>query len=174
VKFRWSFLHRGGVLGRRYGHSVDPAWQPFDTMGAPAFADALRGRLEDVLGGRQVTVRAGTSWGAGKEGDVYINFVNLPQGVGAAGGGAEAENNRASFWIRGFGRADAPSPSGKLKIEQSNTVFRKHKLRGRTAAPGAIAKYLVEFLARLVREVEPHFTHTNQEWHNRALGEQKP
>jgi len=161
---------REHALRRRYGHADVGDWKVFDMMGAPAFRDELLKRLE--IGDRQAHVRAGVSWGPGKEGDVYINFINLPRGIGGAGGGAEAENNRASFWIRGFGREDAPSPSGKLKIEMANSALpRTYKLRAKTAAPGVIAKYIADFLVKIAREVPPKFTHTGQEYYEKIKRE---
>lgn len=163
------------TLHRRYGHAAST-----EPMSAAAFVEALKSHLQ--LQGRTIRIRNEPSWGPRKEDEVYINFVNLPEGVGSAGGGAEAENNRASYWVRGFGPAG--TPAAKVQIEESNTVFghrggvdaygaprgASYRLRKKTAAPGVIAKYLADFLNKLVAEVPPNFTHTGQEWHNRALG----
>ena len=81
----------------------------------------------------------------------------------AEGGGAEAENNRMLFSIKGFGKETphSPPPTGKVKIEMmTSSLPREHKLRGRTGTPAQVAKYLADFLNKVVKEVEPKFTHT--------------
>lgn len=128
--------------------------------------DALLRQYADV-GDRQLYVRHEHRLGGPTHyyESVYVNFVNLPSGVGGAGGGAEAENNRMSFWIYGFNGSDphAPPPSGKVKIEMANSALpREYRIRGKTGTPEAIAKYLGEFLTRVVREVPPMFTHTSR------------
>lgn len=137
------------------------------SMGAKEFVELLRAQLQ--LQGRTIRIRNEPSWGPRKEDEVYINFVNLPEGVGGAGGGAEAENNRASFWVRGFGAGNAPPPSGKVKVEQSNSALYKGSsysrenrvpFRAKTGTPEQVAAYLAAFLNKVVREVEPRYTHT--------------
>lgn len=128
--------------------------------------DALLRQYADV-GDRQLYVRHEHRLGGPTHyyESVYVNFVNLPSGVGGAGGGAEAENNRMSFWIYGFNGSDphAPPPNGKVKIEMANSALpREYRLRGKAGTPEAIAKYLGEFLTRVVREVPPMFTHTSR------------
>jgi len=114
------------------------------------------------IGDRQVTVRIQNSWGLDKNSSSqYINFVNLPKGVGTAGGGAEGENNRMSFNVEGFAKDGGPPPSGKVKVEMSRSALpREYKLRAKTGAPPVIAKYIADFLSKVAREVPPHFTHT--------------
>lgn len=95
----------------------------------------------------------------------YVNFVNLPEEVVASrqGGGAEAENNRMSFWVEGFNGSDpnAPPPTGKVKVSlQTSALPREYRLRAKTAPPGAIAQYLADFLNKVVREVPPKYTHS--------------
>jgi len=94
---------------------------------------------------------------------IYVSFYNLPPEVGNAGGGAEAENNRATFSIDGWDAKDldAPAPTGKVKVETRVSVFsRKLKLRAKTGSPEAICKYLADFINKLAKEVPPNFTHT--------------
>lgn len=129
-------------------------------MGSAEFVDYLRSLLD--IGDRQIRLenysRLGDTYA-----DVYVNFINLPEGIGGAGGGAEAENNRTSFWIYGFDKSDphASAPRGKVKVVLSNTTLpREHRLRAKTAPPEKIAQYLANFLNKVVREVEPRFTHT--------------
>lgn len=94
---------------------------------------------------------------------VQVLFTNLPTGVGGAGGGAEAMNNRMIFGIEGFGGGtpNSPPPTGKVKIEQRVSFLpRANNLRGKTGTPAQVAKYLADYLNKIVKEVEPRFTHT--------------
>jgi hypothetical protein len=146
--------------------SAKPGPRP---MSATEFAADLERRLN--VGDRQVRVKVDTSWGPRKEESVYVNFINLPAGIGAAGGGAEAENNRASFWVRGFGPASAPE-AAKVKVEQSNSSLYKGAgapsretrvtMRSKTGTPEQVAKSLADFLNGVVKDVAPRFTHTQR------------
>ena len=132
-----------------------------DLGGSAEFKELLERNLR--LDGRQVVVR--NFHGLGGYDAVSVNFINLPQGVGRAGGGAEAENNRMMFWVEGFDKADehAPPPSGKVKVEQRVSALpRQYRLRAKTGMPAQVAKYLADFLNRVVKEVEPHYTHTER------------
>lgn len=110
------------------------------------------------LDGRTLRIQGADSMGT----DVYVNFYNLPEGVGGAGGGAEAENNRMMFAIRGFKRDG--SPTDRVKIEQvvRSTFPREMSLRAKSGPPAAIAKYLADYISKIVREVEPKLTHTGR------------
>jgi len=124
-------------------------------MGSGPFAQDLLSLLD--IGDRQVRIRKG-----GHD-TVFLNFINLPHGVGGAGGGAEAENNRMMFVVSGFGHESetAPPPTGKVKVELSVSALpRSYNLRAKTGTPSAIARYLADHLNRIAREVPPHFTHT--------------
>ena len=55
------------------------------------------------LQGRQVHFENRSRLAGDRYDTVFVNFYNLPTGRGG-GGGAEAENNRMSFVIEGFGR----------------------------------------------------------------------
>src|SRR5438093_11858999 len=78
---------------------------------------------------RQTSVRFQPSIGGKRGGGrVYVNFINLPPGT--TRDGAEAENNRASFWIEGFDYDPNVSVS-KVKVEQSNNVFHRAWLEAR-------------------------------------------
>ncbi len=123
------------------------------------FIAALQARLH--IGDRQVRIR-GEDF-RGQHDAVYVNFINLPSGIGGAGGGAEAENNRMSFWINGFDKKDraAPAPTGKVKVELANSALpRSYMLRAKSGSPDAIATYLADFLNKVAAEVPPKFTHT--------------
>ncbi len=115
------------TLRRRYGHAVSE-------LNAQSFADELKRHMH--LAGRHASVRVSPMrLVANQSDDVYVNFVNLPDEPGVRRDGAESENNRASFWIRGFGHGGAVS--GKVKVEQSNSVFssKGYKLRARSGPP---------------------------------------
>lgn len=138
-------------------------------MGSADFAAVLASLLD--VGDRQVRIQNEHSLGGKYDpstgrympdvGSVYVNFVNLPTGIGRAGGGAEAENNRMSFWIRGFDRLDPHKPATKVKVEMSNSALpRSFNMRAKTGTPVQVAKYLATFLNRIVREVPPNYTHT--------------
>ncbi len=94
----------------------------------------------------------------GSFGRVYINFINLPEHVckNRLGGGAEAENNRTSFWVH-------EAANGKIKVELSNTTLpRSFVFRGKTASPEIIYRYVSDFLNHVVANCEPNYTHTSQ------------
>lgn len=92
---------------------------------------------------------------------VHVDFVNLPKDT-PGDGGAEWRNNRMVFFIERFGKGpDDPPPKGKVTIEVASNAFGKeHKLRGKTAAPAVIAKYLADFLNAFVATVPPKYTHS--------------
>jgi hypothetical protein len=113
-----------------------------------------RGGLVSLLGPGGILSGSGGN-------QVFVNFVNLPKGVGGAGGGAEAENNRMAFRVEGFG--DEGAPASKVSIEMSVSALpRSFRLRKKTAPPGIIAKYLADFLAEIIATVPPRFTHTGK------------
>ena len=129
--------------------------------GSQDFIDMLHKYLD--IGDRRIITRNLHTLGGKRYDSVYINFYNLPEGLGGAGGGAEGENNRMSFWVEGFDKDDphAPPPTGKVKVKLSNSALpRSYNLRAKTAEPEKIAKYVAEFLNKVVREVPPKFTHT--------------
>jgi hypothetical protein len=116
---------------------------------------------------RQTRVRFQPSLGAARGGgSVYVNFVNLPPG---RGDGAEAENNRASFWVEGF-NYDPSVPVAKVKVDQNNNVFHRAWLgapavpfRAKSGSPESIARYLAAYIDRVVRAIPPRFTNTAHE-----------
>jgi len=123
----------------------------------PMSAEEFKREVEKHLniGDRQVSVRVDTSFGTV---GVYINLVNLPKGVGGAGGGAEAENNRMMFSVR-----FPDNPADKVKVEQTvSRMDRKYKMRAKSGHPAQVAKYVADFINKVVKEVEPKFTHTKQ------------
>jgi len=131
-------------------------------LGSADFIEEVQRQLR--IGDRQISFRNHSTLGGSSYAEVYVNFINLPRSIGGAGGGAEAENNRSSFWVRGFDRSDphAPPPRGKVKIEMANsTLPREIRLRGKTGTPQQVARYLADFLNRVVREVPPRLTHSS-------------
>lgn len=131
--------------------------------GSAGFIEAVQAQLQ--VGDRLVVFRNRSELGGLRYDTVFVNFYNLPKDVALrkAGGGAEGENNRQLFMIDGFGRESprTPAPTSKVKIEQSvNALSRAYQLRGKTGTPAQVAKYLADHLNKVVREVEPNFTHT--------------
>jgi hypothetical protein len=155
-----ALKRRHAPVRRRRGHATGVP------MTAQAFVDALRAELE--IGDRQVGITVQPGYGFKKDESVYVNFINLPKGIGSAGGGAEAENNRASFWVRGFPGVNVPADT--VKVEQSNSSLYKGagapsretrvSMRAKTGVPGAVVKHLAAFLNKVARDVPPRFTHT--------------
>ena len=129
--------------------------------GSEEFIRAVEAHLD--LQGRQVTFDNVSRLAGTRYDTVFVNFINLPKGVGGAGGRAEAENNRMAFFIDGFGKEtpNSPPPTGKVKIEMRISALpQEYRLRGKTGTPAQIAKYLADFLNKVVKEVEPKYTHT--------------
>jgi hypothetical protein len=109
------------------------------------------------IGDRQVKTGISTLGGPNRP-SVHIRFVNLPKGVGGAGGGAEAENNRMSFMTH-----FPTSPADKIKVEQIvSAMDRKYRMRAKSGHPAKVAKYLADYINRIAKEVEPKFTHTGR------------
>lgn len=138
-------------------------------MGSADFAAALASLLD--VGDRQVRIENESRLGGKYDpeqgrympyvGSVYVNFINLPTGIGGAGGGAEAENNRMSFWVRGFDRLDPHKTATKVKVEMQTSAFpRSFNMRAKTGTPVQVAKYLAAYINKIAREVPPNFTHT--------------
>jgi hypothetical protein len=122
------------------------------TGGSEEFITLLQSYLN--IGDRAITFRNKSSLGGGYD-DIFINFSNVPKNLA---GGAVSENNRAAFWVRGFGKDDphSPPPTGKVKIEAAVSALpREYSLRAKTGTPAQVAKYLADFLNKVVKEVEP-------------------
>jgi hypothetical protein len=153
-------LRRSASRLRDRAPSRDLSSQP----DAHAFVAALRSHLS--VGDRQVRIKVYDASDIGGAGAVSVSYVNLPEGVGGAGGGAEAMNNRAIYWIKGFagyrrGHYDKPIGAGSVRLEEGVTSFTLgYRLRGKTGKPDAVARYLGAHLNRVAREVPPRFTHT--------------
>ena len=134
---------------------VKTAGVPMDLEGF--VADVKRqARIKD----RQLYIRQSSL--GGDKGMVIFTLINLPQGVGKGGRGAEAMNNRWMCSVDKFAKDGGPPPTGKVKLEVM-VSYGFPKMRGKTGTPQAIAKALAAQLTKIVKEVEPKFTHTKRE-----------
>ena len=125
---------------------------------AAAFEGLLRKHLK--LGDRQIYIKASESLAEGRPSDVRVSLINLPRGFGGDGGGAEATNNRILLHVWEFAPdIYAPTP-GKVKLEMSSNATVAPRLRAKTATPAQIAKYLADYLNKVVVTVPPKFTHS--------------
>lgn len=156
-------LFKGGALELVRTYQPDNYWlvsaeyHPNQQLSQGSFSDLLRSHLE--LQGRQIFYKEGAT-------ALFVNFVNLPEGIGSAGGGAEAQNNRMMFtitWprVRGVYADDKAVAEGQVRVEQSVSALpREYRLRAKSGRPEVIARYLADFINRVVREVPPKYTHT--------------
>lgn len=98
---------------------------------------------------------------------VSVTFINLPtpRVRERRGGGAESENNRMLFFIRGFNDYPfADEPVEEVKVEQlTNNIHsletRAPTLRRKTCNPDRAASYLTDYVARVAGDFPPNFTH---------------
>lgn len=135
-----------------------------EPMSANAFAALV---LSLAPTDRQVRVKVEEPWTGQNQTVVRVYLINLPPGLGGAGGGAEEFNNRALFSVEGFPHSPS-EPVAKVKVEQSTSVFhRSHRtdipsmpFRAKSGPPGVIARYLASYIGEVVAAVPPHFTHT--------------
>lgn len=97
-----------------------------------------------------------------------VTFVNLPyeRVRERRGDGAEAENNRQLFFVRGFNSGPSSSEGvEKVQVEQlvNNvgipTGARSETLRKKTGSPDKVASYLADYLNRIAASNQPQFTH---------------
>lgn len=130
-------------------------------QGSEDFIEMVKRHLS--IEDRQIRFKNESNLGGTRYDTVYVNFYNLPKGSGSGGGGAEAENNRMLFSIEGFGQSDpheAP-PSGKVKIEMKVSALpREYRMRAKSGPPEAVARYLADFLNKVVKDVPPKLTHS--------------
>lgn len=140
-------------------------------MTSTEFIEAVRARLD--IGDRQVRFDNHNRFSDRYGTTVFIHYFNLPHGIGGAGGGAEAENNRMLLAVNGFGRGLHDPAPGKVKVGLSvcslsnphappgaDYKARRWTLRAKSGAPEAIATYVAEFLNKTAAEVPPRLTHT--------------
>ena len=111
-----------------------------------------------------VSFSAGLAPGPGR-GYIKVNFYNLPEYIfqKRRGGGAEAENNRMTFMITGFGETEH-AMTDKLTIEQlvnniGGQTVRAPKMRKKTDEPIKISYYLSNYLHKVATEFRPNLTH---------------
>jgi len=137
---------------------------------AEMFIEVLRERLsllvhEDRFVVADLTPRLGPP-GPGRA-SVTVTFVNLPESRvrERRGGGAESENNRMLFMVRGFN--DPPhdaDPSARVEAEQlvcnvGHPGSGAKKMRKKTADPDKVATYLANYINDVAATFAPQFTH---------------
>ena len=84
----------------------------------------------------------------------FVHFYNYPAFFARGVSASEAENNHQMFSI-------SPAKDGKVKLEHRvNMLSRDTYLPVKTGTPAAIGRYLAGHLNRIVRTVEPKYTHT--------------
>lgn len=136
-------------------------------MNADDFIQALRDSLSPLVRAeRTVLVEFDAGYLPGRaKGHVAVNFVNLPvpRFRQRRGGGAEAENNRQLFFVRGFHDL-ASLPANRLTVEQlTNEIGRPGswapKMRKKTADPAKIAAYLGAYINEVAAEHDPNLSH---------------
>lgn len=85
---------------------------------------------------------------------MFINFYNISKAIAGAGG-ADNENNRQMYAVKGFDPKDEDAPVEKVKLELSvNMLPRDKAFRARSGKPAAIAAFLVSHIEKMVREAE--------------------
>jgi hypothetical protein len=141
---------------------------PAESYGSADFVENVKRQLQ--IGDRQIHFDNYNQFSKTYD-SVAIEYVNLPKGVGSAGGGAERLNNRLLIAVRGFGRQGPhePAPKGKVSLETMTTSLHKGAgfsradrvaVRGKTATPKQMARYVADSLNKIAREVPPRYTHT--------------
>lgn len=136
------------------------------SMTAEQFVLALRDHAGSfVCDERTLLANAGRSLGRHGLGtcSVHVTYVNLPfpRVQERRGGGAEAENNRMLFFVRGFNEGEvADIPTEKVQVEHAVcNVSGAPRLRRKTASPEKIASYLAQYLRGVATQFHPSFTH---------------
>jgi len=121
-------------------------------MGSAAFMDAVRGQTK--LKGKYLNLNNYNQFSQTYD-TVHITFINLPADASDLRS-ATAMNNRYQITVAGFGKesGSAPPPKGKVKAKElTGAYYAKQvgvgKMRGKTAKPAAIAKYIAAFLSKL-------------------------
>lgn len=131
------------------------------------FAGALASLLSPlVLDGRYVLADETPHLGPEGPGraSVTVTFVNLPleRVRQRRGGGAESENNRMLFMVRGF-NAGPTSAEGveRVQVEQlvNHVGDRSENMRKKTGTPERVAEYLAEYVNRMAASHKPRLTH---------------
>lgn len=98
-------------------------------------------------------------------GTASVTFVNMPyeRVKQRRGGGAESENNRMLFFVRGFNSGEALFHTGVDRVQVEclvdNIRPREERLRKKTGSPDKISAYLASFLNQTAEKYPPRFTH---------------
>lgn len=138
------------------------------SMTTEAFTTALAERLSLLVHDqRTVVVEPQSSLGPKGRGtaSVFVTFVNLPTSRvrERRGGGAESENNRMLFCVRGFNdRPYEGEPAASVTIEQLVRNLDSTKMRKKTADPDKVATYLANYINDVAAKFAPRFTHEDR------------
>lgn len=132
-------------------------------MNANEFIEFLRDELSLLAkDGRSTFAEFNKGFVAGpSNGTVYVNFVNLPldRFHQRRGGGAESENNRQLFSVKGFS-SNPFVPVAKVTVEHMvNNILGTPRLRKKTASPDRAAAYLAGYISQVAAQNEPNLTH---------------
>ena len=129
-------------------------------MPAKMFTEVLQELLsvlvhEDRFVVAEVVPRLG-----GSRDSVHVTFVNLPKSrvKERRGGGAESENNRMLFAVRGFDDDDL-SPTSRVTVEMLVNNTSAKRMRKKTDVPIKIATYLAAYINEAAASLTPRFTH---------------
>lgn len=140
--------------------------------GAEAFIEQTKALLK--LKGRQIKFRNKSSIG-NPYSMVAIDFFNLPEGYRDE---SEQENNRVHFQVTGFDPNDpkAPPPSGKVRVELrfanvGDPFGARINLRAKSAPVAQAAKYVADFINKIVEEFPPKYTHSKPPLGEASRGE---
>lgn len=118
----------------------------------------IRSFLSLLKGDRKVFTRYTEGY---ETSQLFITFINLPSAVYS--NGAEAENNRITFEVTFPCQGNyysKPVEPGMARVNTLVMTVKAKKLRGKTASQEVIAKYIADYLNRIVEEVSPNYTHT--------------
>jgi hypothetical protein len=139
-------------------------------MDADQFILSLQAGLSPLVDAERTVYAQFQTSLAREGGSVYVDFVNLPtpRVEQRRGGGAESENNRTTFWIRGFDKSPADDVD-EVRVEQAkNGIYgpgspsregRSPNLRSRTGSPEKIAAYLARYINDVAENYPPSYTH---------------
>ncbi len=138
------------------------------TMTLHDFLSDLKAKLSPLVTGERYVLadQAGSLGYDGRgRGTASVTFINMPyeRVKQRRGGGAESENNRMLFFVRGFNSGEALFRIGvdRVQVEMlvNNISPREENLRKKTGSPDKIASYLANYLNQTAEKYPPQFTH---------------
>jgi len=136
------------------------------------FTEYFRQQLSPlVTDQRTLLVNTQPSWSSSIDGrrevSLHVTFVNLPfaRFKERRGGGAESENNRMLFFVRGFIElTDVDRITVEQRVNHVGPIGHgAPNLRKKTARPEKIAEYLATYLNETASTFPPNFTHEYHE-----------